>query len=92
MNIGDLVHIHSSYNHTDESGVKHSSVYVDISTNWNVGIVQNARPKFLVPLHTPGILVDITVDPVRPRKDFRWAKVVFPQGTGYVSLALLKAV
>lgn len=90
MNIGDLVHVHSSYNTTDDAGVKYSNVYTDISSPSVSRGVDLPRDKILVPLRTPGVLLEIIS--VQTRADFKWAKVMFPQGIGYVSLALLRTV
>lgn len=90
MKPGDLVHVHGSYNYTDEHGVKHTNVYTDISTSYDHTQVTPQRPKFLVPLRTPGVLLEIVSG--ENRVDFKWARVIFPQGTGYVSLALLRLV
>jgi hypothetical protein len=92
MNIGDLVCIHGSYNHTDENGVKHSNVYLDVSHSYEQLKVTPPRPKFLVPLKTPGVLLEVVDLDAKGRADFKWAKVMFPQGIGYVSLALLRSV
>lgn len=92
MKSGDLVHIYSSYNHTDEAGVKHSNVYLDISNSYEQMKVTPPRPKFFVPLRTPGVLLEIVDLDTKGRADFKWAKVMFPQGIGYVSYALLRAV
>lgn len=91
-NVGDLVCVHNSYNHTDENGVKYTSVYLDISSSYDQAKVTPPRPRLLVPLRTPGVLLHISEPEHNGRADFRWAKVLFPQGTGYVSLALLRRV
>lgn len=90
MNIGDLVCVHGSYNFTDENGVKYSNVYKDIAESHEKMKVTPARPKFLVPLKTPGILLEIVEPAENNRPGFRWAKIIFPQGVGYVSYALLR--
>jgi len=92
MKIGDLVCVHGSYNHTDENGVKFSNVYTDITESHDIATVTPAKPKILVPLKTPGVLLEVVEPAANNRAGFRWAKVMFPQGIGYVSYALLRGV
>lgn len=92
MKEGDLVCVHGSYNHTDENGTKFTSVYLDISSSFDQAKVTPPRPRLLVPLKTPGILLEVVEPEANNRTGFRWAKVMFPQGIGYVSYALLRGV